>query len=115
MEGAEVPARFTFYLQDGLPSNRSIALLAAGFTDAPTRAGMYAGAGVADGALDTGNNAWVGMAFAHFAAASGEACYADVSRDILFALKVTPRWHSHACLPASLFPPLVRPLLSAEG
>ena len=80
-------ADITIDAKDGLPSNRSIALLAAGFTDAPTRAGMYAGAGVADGALDTGNNAWVGMAFAHFAAASGEACYADVARDILYALK----------------------------
>lgn len=36
--------------------------------------------------LDTGNNAWVGMAFAHFAAASGEACYTAVARDILHTL-----------------------------
>ena len=73
---------------DGLPSNRSIALLAAGFTDAPAQAGQYAGVGVADGAPDTGNNAWVAMAFVHFAAATGEACYADVARDIHHALKV---------------------------
>lgn len=33
--------------------------------------------------IDTGNNAWVGMAFTHFAAASGEACYAAIARDIL--------------------------------
>ena len=43
---------------------------------------------MADGALDTGNNAWVGMAFAHYAAATGDGCYADVARDILFALKL---------------------------
>ena len=35
---------------------------------------MYEGMGVADGAVDTGNNAWVGMAFAHYAAATGDAC-----------------------------------------
>ena len=27
--------------------------------------GKYEGAGVADGAVDTGNNAWVGVAFAN--------------------------------------------------
>mmetsp|Transcript_767 Transcript_767/g.2439 ORF Transcript_767/g.2439 Transcript_767/m.2439 type:complete len:522 (-) Transcript_767:292-1857(-) len=42
--------------------------------------------GVLDASIDTGNNAWVGMAFAHYAAASGEACYAIVARDILHSL-----------------------------
>ena len=38
--------------------------------------------------MDTGNNAWVGLSFAHFAAASGEACYAMAARDILDQLRV---------------------------
>ena len=54
-----------------------------GFTDAPAQAGQYAGVGVADGAPDTGNNAWVGMAFAHYAAAAEDACYSLVAHDIL--------------------------------
>ena len=36
--------------------------------------------------MDTGNNAWVGMAFAHYAAASGDACYSVVANDLLAAL-----------------------------
>ena len=62
-------------------------LLAASYTDAPAKAGEYQGVGVADGAVDTGNNAWIGLAFTHFAAATGEACYARVAREILAALK----------------------------
>jgi len=69
--------------QGGGASDRPVLLLAASYTDAPARAGSYQGEGVADGAVDTGNNAWVGMAFAHFASASGEECYASVARDIL--------------------------------
>ena len=45
-----------------LPSRRSLTLLAAGYTDKPAYAGVYQGVGVADGAVDTGNNAWVGFA-----------------------------------------------------
>lgn len=41
---------------------------------------------VLDWNVDTGNNAWVGMAFAHYSAASGSACYAAISRDILRAI-----------------------------
>lgn len=62
-------------------------LLAASYTDAPAKAGDYQGVGVSDGAVDTGNNAWIGLAFAHFAAATGEACYARVAREILGQLK----------------------------
>ena len=69
-----------------LPSHRSLTLLAAGYTDAPAEAGEYQGVGVADGAVDTGNNAWVGMAFAHYAAATGDGCYALVAHDVLAAL-----------------------------
>mmetsp|Transcript_96929 Transcript_96929/g.278445 ORF Transcript_96929/g.278445 Transcript_96929/m.278445 type:complete len:532 (+) Transcript_96929:70-1665(+) len=44
----------------------------------------YASSGTPiDWNIDTGNNAWVGMAYAHFAAASGEACYAAVGRSLL--------------------------------
>ena len=48
-----------------LPSHRSLTLLAAGYTDKAAYAGWYEGVGVADGAVDTGNNAWVGVAFAN--------------------------------------------------
>jgi len=41
---------------------------------------------VLDWSIDTGNNAWAGMAFVHFAAASGDACYAHIARDILHSL-----------------------------
>ena len=69
-----------------LPSERSLTLLAAGYTESKATAGEYQGAGVADGVVDTGNNAWVGMAFAHYAAASGDACYSVVANDLLAAL-----------------------------
>ena len=69
-----------------LPSRRSLTLLAAGYTDKPAYAGVYEGVGVADGAVDTGNNAWVGMAFAHYSAATGDACYSTVAHDLLAAL-----------------------------
>ena len=84
---AAFAAQVTVGKKDGLPSGRDIALLAASYTDVKAKAGDYQGVGVADGAADTGNNAWVGMAFAHYAAASGDSCYALVSRDILHALK----------------------------
>ena len=93
---------------DGLPSGRSIALLAAGFTDAPARAGQYGGVGVADGALDTGNNAWVGMGFVHFGAATGEECYAAVARDILYALKFRASCDGQLSGFASRFKPYAR-------
>ncbi|CAE8584011.1 unnamed protein product, partial [Polarella glacialis] len=35
------------------------------------------------------DNAWVGLAFAHYAAASKDSCFATVARDILQALKVS--------------------------
>mmetsp|Transcript_8493 Transcript_8493/g.24431 ORF Transcript_8493/g.24431 Transcript_8493/m.24431 type:complete len:555 (-) Transcript_8493:570-2234(-) len=36
--------------------------------------------------IDTGNNAWVAMAFAHYAAASGSSCDAATAHDILHAI-----------------------------
>eukprot|EP00930_Biecheleria_cincta_P058363 TRINITY_DN441_c0_g1_i2.p1 TRINITY_DN441_c0_g1~~TRINITY_DN441_c0_g1_i2.p1 ORF type:complete len:559 (-),score=88.37 TRINITY_DN441_c0_g1_i2:206-1882(-) len=59
---------------DSLPSNRSqFALLIASYGDMDT-------------AVDVGNNAWVGIAFARYAAASGSGCYALVAHDILAAI-----------------------------
>lgn len=59
---------------DSLPSNRSnFALLIASYGDMDT-------------AVDMGNNAWVGIAFARYAAASGSGCYALVAHDILAAI-----------------------------
>ncbi len=74
--------------KDGMPSGRDMALLAASYTEARASAGDYQGVGVSDGAADTGNNAWVGLAFSHFAATAKEPCYALVARDILHALKI---------------------------
>jgi len=67
-----------------LPSGRTLTLLGASFTQHPGRAGVYAG--MVDGAVDVGNNAWVAMAFAHYASAVDSACYASVARDILAAM-----------------------------
>lgn len=77
----------SFGPRDNLPSGRFLTLLGASYTDSKVEAGTYTGRNVADGGVDTGNNAWVGIAFAHFAAASGESCFAVVARDILQALK----------------------------
>ncbi|CAK0899943.1 unnamed protein product, partial [Prorocentrum cordatum] len=77
----------------GLPSGRPLTLLAAAYRSTmKARAGQYWGVEVMDGAVDTGNNAWAALAFAHYAAAAGaksrpEArCYAAVARDVLAAL-----------------------------
>lgn len=76
----------SFGPSEGLPSGRQLTLLAASYTPTVARAGEYWGAGVADGAVDVGNNAWVGMAFAHYGADAGQPCYALVARDILKAI-----------------------------
>lgn len=82
----EVPT-VTFGAADGLPSKRLLTLLAASYTPKGATAGQYWGDGVADGAVDTGNNAWVAIAFARYAAATGQACYALPARDIFQAIK----------------------------
>ena len=69
----------------------SIWPLAAAYTDVLARAGQTEGPGVADGSIDTGNNAWVVLAFAHYATAAAEngagaSCYADVARSLLAEL-----------------------------
>ncbi|EOD35560.1 hypothetical protein EMIHUDRAFT_449267 [Emiliania huxleyi CCMP1516] len=90
-EARSVLKSFLYFLYDDKGARDSspcgLKLLAASYTDAPAKAGDYQGVGVADGAVDTGNNAWVGLAFTHFAAETGEACYARVARDILEALR----------------------------
>ncbi|CAK0792708.1 unnamed protein product, partial [Prorocentrum cordatum] len=80
-------------IYQGLPSGRPLTLLAAGYSSTvKARAGEYWGDAVVDGAVDTGNNAWAALAFAHYAAAAGArsrpeaGCYAAVGRDILEAL-----------------------------
>eukprot|EP00930_Biecheleria_cincta_P095950 TRINITY_DN87838_c0_g1_i1.p1 TRINITY_DN87838_c0_g1~~TRINITY_DN87838_c0_g1_i1.p1 ORF type:complete len:721 (-),score=132.99 TRINITY_DN87838_c0_g1_i1:91-2253(-) len=77
----------SFGPRDKIPSGRWLSLLAASYVEAEVRAGTYNGSNVFDGSVDTGNNAWVGLAFAHYAAASGESCFEVVARDILQALK----------------------------
>lgn len=72
--------------EQGLPSGRYLNLLAASYTNARSIPGQYEGAGVADGAVDTGNNAWVGIAMLRYAAATQDACYATAGCDMLFAL-----------------------------
>eukprot|EP00931_Biecheleriopsis_adriatica_P053964 TRINITY_DN31714_c4_g2_i1.p1 TRINITY_DN31714_c4_g2~~TRINITY_DN31714_c4_g2_i1.p1 ORF type:complete len:654 (+),score=113.53 TRINITY_DN31714_c4_g2_i1:51-2012(+) len=76
----------SFGPKDGLPSGRTLTPLAASYTQEQASAGSYSGENVFDGGVDAGNNAWVGLAFAHFADASGQPCFATVARDILWAL-----------------------------
>lgn len=85
----EVPG-VSFGARDGVPSKRYIALLAASYTPTRASASSYWGDGVADGAVDTGNNAWVAMALTHYSAAANKPCYALVARDILHVLKLSP-------------------------
>lgn len=72
------------------PSGRKLTLLATAYSTgaAKAEAGHYSGLGIAEGTVDTGNNAWAALAFAHYAAATNSSCYATVARDILHALKV---------------------------
>lgn len=72
--------------RDG-PSKRVLTLLASSYNNAQEpQAGNYEAPWVTDGGVDAGNNAWVALAFAHYAAATGAACYATVAHDILTAL-----------------------------
>jgi len=85
---------FLYYLYPGyaaahsyeVPSGEPLTMLAASYTDEETKAGRYEGHGVADGATDLGNNAYAGMAFARYAAATGDACYVTAAQDIMDVL-----------------------------
>lgn len=77
----------TFGDRDGLPSGRWLTLVGSSYTEAEVKPGIYWGKNVVDGGVDTGNNAWVGIALAQFAAETGESCYLVAARDILTALK----------------------------
>lgn len=77
--------------QPGIPSGRIFALPAASYTDEIAHAGDYSFPEVASGAVDTGNLAWLGMAFARYAAANNDACYATVAHDIMWVLRTTHR------------------------
>lgn len=81
---AEVDADTMFMTSSG----RRVTPLAASYTAIQERAtaGTYYGEAVSDGGADTGNNAWVGIALARYAAASGQLCYADAARDLMEAL-----------------------------
>jgi len=79
--------KVTFGPEENIPSGCYVTLLGASYTEATVKAGIYWGESVADGGVDTGNNAWVAMAFAHYAAESGQSCYAAVAHDILEAIK----------------------------
>jgi len=71
----------------GVASGRVITLLASSFNKAHApQPGNYQSPFVTDGGVDTGNNAWAALAFAHYAAATGASCYAAVARDILGAM-----------------------------
>ncbi|CAK9084308.1 unnamed protein product [Durusdinium trenchii] len=77
----------TFGRRDGLPSGRWLTLIGSSYTDSEVKPGIYWGKNVVDGGVDTGNNAWVGLALAQFAAETGESCYLVAAQDILTALK----------------------------
>eukprot|EP00933_Yihiella_yeosuensis_P033531 TRINITY_DN27214_c0_g1_i1.p1 TRINITY_DN27214_c0_g1~~TRINITY_DN27214_c0_g1_i1.p1 ORF type:complete len:714 (-),score=112.68 TRINITY_DN27214_c0_g1_i1:635-2503(-) len=77
----------SFSGKDGLLSGQWLTMIAASYSQTKVDAGTYSGKAVLDGGVDTGNNAWVAMAFAHFAAASGDTCSHMVAHDILQALK----------------------------
>jgi len=79
----------SFGARDGLPSGRWLTLIGSSYTEQEVTAGSYYGKHVVDGGVDTGNNAWVALALANFAAASGEECYLVAAHDILHALKRT--------------------------
>lgn len=85
-------------LYSGLPSGRAITFLAASYScDTKAEAGDYfKPKGIVDGSVDTGNNAWVAMAFAHYARATGSGCHAAVAKDMLHALQLAAqRCHDH--------------------
>ncbi|CAE7500427.1 DEGP1 [Symbiodinium natans] len=84
----EIP-HLSFGERDGLPSGRWLTLIGSSYTHKEVKAGSYYGKHVVDGGVDTGNNAWVALALANFAAASGEQCYLVAAHDILKALKRT--------------------------
>jgi len=71
----------------GAASGRKITLLASSYNSVhePTP-GNYQSPFVTDGGVDSGNNAWAALAFAHYAAAAQAPCYATVARDILSVL-----------------------------
>jgi len=82
----ETNVKVTTGPEQGLPSGRYLNLLAASYTNARSIPGQYEGAGVADGAVDAGNNAWVGIAMLRYAAATQDPCYATAGCDMLYAL-----------------------------
>jgi hypothetical protein len=71
----------------GVASGRTLTLLASSYNSANAPAGgNYEDPYVTDGGVDSGNNAWAALAFAHYAAASSQSCYGAVAQDIMGAL-----------------------------
>jgi len=77
------------YGPDETVSGRRVTLLGASYTGETAMAGDYwtPKTTAAGSFVDTGNNAWAGMAFSRYAAATGDACYATAARDILQVLR----------------------------
>lgn len=71
----------------GVATGKIVTLLASSYNKAvEPMPGNYEAPGVTDGGVDTGNNAWAALAFAHYAAAVSSSCYLAVARDILGAI-----------------------------
>uniref|UniRef100_A0A7S4PSL2 SMB domain-containing protein n=1 Tax=Alexandrium monilatum TaxID=311494 RepID=A0A7S4PSL2_9DINO len=73
-------------LYRGNASRKKITLLAMSYSDERPIPGNYESPYVLDARVDTGVNAWVAIAFTHYAAAAKAPCYANVARDILGAV-----------------------------
>ena len=88
LEGLRPSTSETLYR--GVATGRTLTLLASSYNSANEPvAGNYETPYVTDGGVDSGNNAWAALAFVHYAAASGEPCYATVARDIMHALRTS--------------------------
>jgi hypothetical protein len=90
LDGFKPPSGETQYT--GAASGKTLTLLASSYNSAnPPKGGVYENPDVTDGGVDTGNNAWAALAFAHYAAAANAPCYATAARDIIGALQ------QHSC------------------
>jgi len=90
LDGFKPPSGETRYT--GVASGKTLTLLASSYNSAnPPQGGVYENPDVTDGGVDTGNNAWAALAFAHYAAAANAPCYATAARDIIGALQ------QHSC------------------
>lgn len=76
----------------GLPSGRSLTLLAAAYNcQREIGSQDYSQKVAVDENVDTGNNAWVALAFVHYAAATGSGSHSAVAADIMKAINLAAR------------------------